>query len=73
MSRRTRVCSNGPGLGGAVAASLSFVLDDSVDTAKGTIRTEVRSNYDNSRPVGSRDVTKVYPFTSTFSGFRWVR
>ena len=44
-----------------------------VDTSKGTIRTEVRSNYDNSRPVGSRDVTKIYPFTSNFAGFRWVR
>ena len=44
-----------------------------VDTAAGTIRTQVRSSFDLSRPVGQQDVEEVYPYSTTITGMRWVR
>jgi hypothetical protein len=44
-----------------------------VDTAAGTIRTQVRSSFDRSRPAGQQDVEEVYPYSATITGMRWVR
>ncbi len=44
-----------------------------VDTAAGTITTQVRSSFDRSRPVGEQDVEEVYPYSTTLTGMRWVR
>ena len=44
-----------------------------VDTAAGSIRTEVRSNFDRALPAGEQDVIRVYPYTATVTGMRWVR
>ncbi|WP_157693048.1 metallophosphoesterase [Pedococcus dokdonensis] len=44
-----------------------------VDTAKGTITTQVRSSFDRSRPVGQQDVEEVYPYSATITGMRWAR
>lgn len=55
------------------APSTNPVRIVTVDTAAGTIRTEVRSNYDRARPAGQQDVTRVYPYSTTVTGMRWVR
>lgn len=44
-----------------------------VDTAAGTIRTQVRSSFDRSKPLGQQDVEEVYPYSATLTGMRWVR
>ncbi|GAA2738010.1 hypothetical protein GCM10009867_27520 [Pedococcus aerophilus] len=44
-----------------------------VDTATGTLRTQVRSSYDRSRPEGRRDVEQVLPYSATITGMRFVR
>ena len=44
-----------------------------VDTAAGTITTQVRSSFDRSRPLGEQDVEEVHPYSTTISGMRWVR
>jgi hypothetical protein len=44
-----------------------------VDTAAGTITTQVRSSFDVSKPVGEQDVEEVYPYSTTLRGMRWVR
>jgi hypothetical protein len=44
-----------------------------VDTAAGTITTQVRSSYDRSKPEGQRDVEEVYPYSTTISGMRWAQ
>lgn len=44
-----------------------------VDTATGTVTTQVRASYDRSRPPGQRDVEEVYPYSRTLSGMRFVR
>lgn len=44
-----------------------------VDTATGTITTQVRSSYDRSRPEGERDVEQVQPYSATITGMRFVR
>jgi hypothetical protein len=44
-----------------------------VDTAAGTITTQVRSSYDRSRPEGQRDVEEVHPYSTTITGMRLVR
>ena len=44
-----------------------------VDTAAGTITTQVRSSFDRSKPVGQQDVEEVYPYSTTITGMRWVR
>jgi hypothetical protein len=45
----------------------------SVDVANATIRTEIRANWDNSKPAGQQAVDYVYPYSSTVTGMRWVR
>jgi hypothetical protein len=45
----------------------------SVDTAAGTLTTEVRSSWDSSRPVGQQDVELVHPFSAVQTGMRFVR
>lgn len=55
------------------APSTNPVRIVTVDTAAGTIRTEVRSNFDRALPVGEQDVTRVYPYSTTITGMRWVR
>ncbi|WP_457254971.1 metallophosphoesterase [Pedococcus sp. P5_B7] len=43
-----------------------------VDTAAGTIATQVRASFDRSKPVGQQDVEEVYPYSTTLTGLRWV-
>jgi hypothetical protein len=43
-----------------------------VDTAAGTIRTQVRSSFDRSKPVGQQDVEEAYPYSVTIPGMRFV-
>ena len=45
-----------------------------VDTTNGTVSTEVRANWNNSKPAGQQAIDYVYPGTSTtVTGMRWVR
>ena len=44
-----------------------------VDTAAGTVTTQVRSSFDRSRPVGEQDVEEVHPYSTTLTGMRFVR
>ncbi|WP_091786381.1 metallophosphoesterase [Pedococcus dokdonensis] len=44
-----------------------------VDVVKRTLRTQIRSNYDASKPVGRQDVVTIHPYTSTITNMRWVR
>ena len=54
------------------APSTNPVRIVTVDTAHGTLHTEVRSSWDSSRPAGERDVELVHPYTATLTGLRWV-
>lgn len=45
-----------------------------VDTANGTLTSEIRLSYDRSLPEGERDVDQVLTqYSSTISGMRWVK
>ncbi len=45
-----------------------------VDTTNNTIRTEIRANWDKSKPAGQQSIDYVYPGSATMvSGLRWVR
>jgi hypothetical protein len=45
-----------------------------VDTANGTVSSEVRANYDPTLPSDQRDVDRVYTqYAATVTGMRWVR
>ncbi|GAA2167192.1 metallophosphoesterase [Pedococcus bigeumensis] len=43
-----------------------------VDTAAGTIATQVRASFDRSRPEGQQDVEEAYPYSVTIPGMRFV-